>query len=127
MAKEDLIRSLSVKRVQKTRQPNRLLLTVREKLVNLRVQMTDWALRGLPWGALSFLAAYVLLLLSTARFLIGFCRRLPRLIETFQFGFRVVTHPAREVRSIGFRQLERQRTRSFLDLGENCSVLMNHR
>ena len=40
--------------VTKTGQPNRLVLTETEKLLHLKVQRTDWALLGKPWGALSF-------------------------------------------------------------------------
>ncbi len=76
-------------------QPNRLLLTDVEKLVNLKVQRTDWALLGKPWGALSFWAVgrapfdVVLLVYWLVRRL----RRLPRLIETRKLSFCVVTHP----------------------------------
>ena len=47
----------SRKKAANLRQPNQLLLTGAEKLVNLKVQRTDWALLGIPWGALSFWVA----------------------------------------------------------------------
>jgi len=46
------------KKATNLQQPNRLLLTGAEKLVNLKVQRTDWALLGKPWGALSFLGCW---------------------------------------------------------------------
>ncbi len=44
------------KKAANLHQPNRLLLTDEEKLIHLKVQRTDWALLGFPWGALSFWA-----------------------------------------------------------------------
>src|SRR6056297_3124989 len=106
------------KRQQKTVQPNRLLLTATEKLVNLRVLRTDWALRGVTLGGSFFTGCFscsffVALLACLS---VGLLVQLPRLIETFQLNFCVISHPLSEFRSIDLGHLHGQCAWAILDL-----------